>query len=114
MRALTNVLVNAVKYGGRARVTLWKAPGSGFVVEIEDEGPGIPDKVVGRVFERFFRFEHPGSQRDGGAGLGLAIAKGFVDAMGGRIAAASPIHDGRGTRILISLPKEKPTPHWLL
>ncbi len=45
-----------------------------------------------------------------GAGLGLAIAKGFVEAMRGRIAAASPIHDGpdggkRGTRILISLPK---------
>ena len=46
------------------------------------------------------------TDRGKGAGLGLAISKGFVEAMGGRIAAASPIHDGRGTRILISLPKE--------
>ena len=48
------------------------------------------------------------------AGLGLAISKGFVEAMGGRIAAASPIHDGRGTRILISLPKERATPIGLM
>jgi two-component system sensor histidine kinase KdpD len=68
------------------------------------------------VFERFQRLSES-SDRGGqgqGTGLGLAIAKGFVDAMGGRIAAASPIHAGRGTRILISLAKEKPTPHWLL
>ena len=66
----------------------------------------------------FEKFQPPGGEPatggEQGAGLGLAIAKGFVEAMGGRIAAASPIHDGRGTRILISLPKERPTPHWLL
>jgi two-component system sensor histidine kinase KdpD len=52
--------------------------------------------------------------RGKGAGLGLAISKGFVEAMGGRIAAASPIHDGRGTRILISLPKEIAMPGHML
>jgi len=46
--------------------------------------------------------------------LGLTIAKGFVEAMGGRIAAASPIHEGKGTRVLISLPKDVATPALLL
>ncbi|MGH6910239.1 MAG: ATP-binding protein, partial [Phenylobacterium sp.] len=54
------------------------------------------------------------TDRGKGAGLGLAIAKGFVEAMGGRLAAASPIRDGRGARILISLPKERATPGHLL
>jgi two-component system sensor histidine kinase KdpD len=49
-----------------------------------------------------------------GAGLGLAISKGFVEAMGGRIAAASPIHQGRGTRVLVSLPKAIATHETLL
>jgi two-component system sensor histidine kinase KdpD len=66
-----------------------------------------------QVFEKFRRMEEP-TDRHQGAGLGLSISKGFVDAMGGRIAAASPIHDGKGTRILISLPKAIATPHHLL
>jgi two-component system sensor histidine kinase KdpD len=86
------------------------------VISIEDEGRGIPTAQLQQVFERFQRLSES-SDRGGagsGTGLGLAIAKGFVEAMGGRIAAASPIHDGKGARILISLPKEKATPHWLL
>ena len=69
------------------------------------------------MFERFRRLERAVRPRRGerkGAGLGLSIAKGFVEAMGGRIAAASPIHDGRGTRILISLPKADAHPALLL
>jgi two-component system sensor histidine kinase KdpD len=55
------------------------------------------------------------SDRVKGTGLGLTIAKGFVEAMGGRIAAASPIHEGnKGTRVLLSLPKDVPTPAYLL
>ncbi|MNR17010.1 Sensor protein kinase WalK [compost metagenome] len=75
-----------------------------MVISIEDEGKGIPTAELERVFDKFRRMEEP-SDRTKGAGLGLAIAKGFVEAMNGRIAAASPIMDGKGTRILISLPK---------
>ena len=75
------------------------------MLSIEDEGRGIPTAELERVFEKFRRMEEA-SDRGKGAGLGLAISKGFVEAMGGRIAAASPIHEGRGTRILISLRKE--------
>ncbi len=68
----------------------------------------IPTAELERVFDKFRRMEES-TDRAKGAGLGLAIAKGFVEAMRGRIAAASPIQDDadgrRGTRILISLPK---------
>jgi two-component system sensor histidine kinase KdpD len=83
------------------------------VISIEDEGRGIPTAELEHVFEKFRRMEDA-SDRVKGTGLGLTISKGFVEAMGGRIAAASPIHDGRGTRVLISLPKDVMTPANLL
>ncbi|HEY1750802.1 MAG TPA: sensor histidine kinase KdpD [Caulobacteraceae bacterium] len=114
-QALVNILENAVAYsadGSRIEAAVYEDQRN-VVISIEDEGKGIPTHQLQQVFERFQRLSES-SDRGQGTGLGLAIAKGFVDAMGGRIAAASPIHHGRGTRILISLPKEKPTPHWLL
>jgi len=112
-QALVNILENAIAYsddGSRIEAAVYEDERN-VVISIEDEGRGIPTAQLKQVFEKFQRLDQTS---DRGTGLGLAIAKGFVDAMGGRIAAASPIHDGRGTRILISLPKEKATPHWLL
>ncbi|MET0272376.1 MAG: sensor histidine kinase KdpD [Phenylobacterium sp.] len=106
-QALVNILENAVAYspdGTTIEVAAYEDRGN-VVISIEDEGRGIPTSELERVFERFRRMEEA-TDRGKGAGLGLAISKGFVEAMGGRIAAASPIHEGRGTRILISLPKE--------
>jgi two-component system sensor histidine kinase KdpD len=74
------------------------------VISIEDDGKGIPTAELERVFDKFRRLREP-SDRGQGIGLGLSISKGFVEAMGGRIAAASPIHEGHGTRVLISLRK---------
>ena len=105
-QAVVNILENAIAYspdGSRIELAAYEDRGS-VVISIEDEGKGIPTDELQRVFDRFRRMEEP-SDRQKGAGLGLAIAKGFVEAMGGRIAAASPIADGHGTRILISLPK---------
>ena len=110
-QALVNILENAIAYspdGTTIELAAYEDRGS-VVLSIEDEGQGIPTAELERVFDKFRRMEEP-SDRTKGAGLGLAIAKGFVEAMNGRIAAASPIHDGpdgekRGTRILISLPK---------
>ena len=110
-QALVNILENAVAYspdGTTIELAAYEDRGS-VVISIEDEGQGIPTAELERVFDKFRRMEEP-SDRTKGAGLGLAIAKGFVEAMNGRIAAASPIHDGpngekHGTRILISLPK---------
>ncbi|MEW6390674.1 MAG: sensor histidine kinase KdpD [Pseudomonadota bacterium] len=114
-QVVVNVLENAIAYSPvEARIEMAAYEDrSNVVISIEDEGKGIPPSELERVFDKFRRMEEP-SDRSQGAGLGLSIAKGFIDALGGRIAAASPIHDGKGTRILISLPKGVDTPHHLL
>jgi len=106
-QALVNILENAIAYSPENSTIELAAyeDRNNVVLSIEDEGRGIPTAELERVFEKFRRMEES-SDRGKGAGLGLAISKGFVEAMGGRIAAASPIHQGRGTRILISLRKE--------
>jgi two-component system sensor histidine kinase KdpD len=106
-QALVNILENAIAYSPEPSTIELAAyeDRNNVVLSIEDEGRGIPTAELERVFERFRRMEES-TDRGKGSGLGLAISKGFVEAMGGRIAAASPIHDGRGTRILISLRKE--------
>ena len=114
-QALVNILENAIAYSPEDSTIELAAyeDRNNVVLCIEDEGRGIPTAELEGVFEKFRRMELA-SDRGKGAGLGLAISKGFVEAMGGRIAAASPIHDGRGTRILISLKKEASTPAQLL
>ncbi len=114
-QVVVNILENAIAYsadGSRIELAAYEDRGN-VVISIEDEGRGVPPAELERIFDKFRRLDEP-SDRGQGVGLGLAIAKGFVDAMGGRIAAASPIHDGRGTRMLISLPKTIATPHDLL
>jgi two-component system sensor histidine kinase KdpD len=105
-QAIVNILENAVAYSPDNSTIELAAydDRNNVVLSIEDEGRGIPTAELERVFDRFQRMEEP-TDRGKGAGLGLAISKGFIEAMGGRIAAASPIHGGRGTRILISLKK---------
>jgi two-component system sensor histidine kinase KdpD len=109
-QAVVNILENAIEYspdGLPIEVAVYEDRGN-VVISIEDEGPGIPQADIERIFEKFRRLEEPSDRLRGdrkGAGLGLSIAKGFIEAMGGRIAAASPIHGARGTRILISLKK---------
>ena len=119
-QAIVNILENAIAYspdGSSIEVAAYEDRAN-VVISIEDEGPGIPQADIERVFEKFRRLEEPSDrargERNKGAGLGLSIAKGFVEAMGGRIAAASPIAHGRGTRILVSLAKTTPTHHMLL
>ena len=114
-QVVVNILENAITYsdpGSRIELAVYEDRAN-VVISVEDEGRGVPAAELERNFDKFRRLEEP-SDRSQGAGLGLAIAKGFVDAMGGRIAAASPIHNGRGTRMLISLPKAIATSHHLL
>jgi len=110
-QAVVNILENAIAYSpdGAAIELAAYEDRSNVVISIEDEGKGIPTAELARVFEKFHRMEEP-SDRTKGVGLGLSISKGFVEAMGGRIAAASPIHGDHGTRVLISLPKASRTP----
>ena len=85
LRALTNVIMNATKYGSRARVTLARIPGSGFVVEVEDEGPGISNAEKCKVFEPFYRSDGARDIDRQGMGLGLAIARSVILGHGGTI-----------------------------
>jgi two-component system sensor histidine kinase KdpD len=119
-QAVVNILENAIAYSidkTEIEVAAYEDLRN-VVISIEDEGRGIPTQELQGIFDKFKRIEEP-SDRGKGVGLGLSISKGFVEAMGGRIAAASPIHGEpasgmRGTRILISLPKSTATPNTLL
>jgi two-component system sensor histidine kinase KdpD len=108
-QAVVNILENAIAYSPDDTAIELAAyeDRNSVVISIEDEGKGIPTAELERVFEKFRRMEEP-TDRSKGVGLGLSISKGFIEAMGGRIAAASPIHGDHGTRVLISLPKSSP------
>ncbi|WP_238120485.1 MULTISPECIES: ATP-binding protein [unclassified Xanthobacter] len=88
-RALRNLIVNAATHGGGARVALWRdAGGQGearAVLSIEDDGPGIPEALMGQVFEPFFRVDPARQAKIPGAGLGLAIANEIIGRHGGRL-----------------------------
>ncbi|CAN5302544.1 ATP-binding protein [soil metagenome] len=81
-RLFTNLLENAVKYGGRARIRVF-ADGPSAVVEIDDDGPGVPAAELERVFEPFYRREPSRSRETGGIGLGLAVVRTIARAHGG-------------------------------
>jgi two-component system, OmpR family, sensor histidine kinase KdpD len=69
---------------------------------VEDEGPGVPLTELSNIFDKFRRLAN--TQNTQGAGLGLAISKGFVEAMRGQVAASSPARDGRGLRVEFIFP----------
>jgi signal transduction histidine kinase len=103
-RVLNNLLDNAVRHtpaGGKVSVSAG-AEKDCVRVEVCDSGEGIDAGDLPHIFERFYRGEKSRSRATGGAGLGLAIASGIVEAHGGRIGAESAI--GQGTRIWFTLP----------
>ena len=81
-RLFGNLLDNAVKFGGLARVRVFR-DGETAVVEIEDHGPGLPEEELDRVFEPFYRREASRSRETGGIGLGLAVVRSIARAHGG-------------------------------
>ncbi|HWP62416.1 MAG TPA: ATP-binding protein [Candidatus Binatia bacterium] len=88
-QALANLLENAVRHAPGAMVRISGRIADGAVrLSVEDAGPGVSDAELPRLFERFSRPTRTGSRgRRAGSGLGLAVVKGFVEAMGGRAAA---------------------------
>jgi len=103
-QVVANLLENAVRFtpsGGTVEVRARRNP-SGIVIEVVDEGPGIPDGDVERVFERFYRADQSRTASAGGAGLGLAIAQWIVGLHGGEIRPER--RDPRGCRMVVTLP----------
>ena len=100
-RAVANLLDNAVKYGKCARASI-AATAKAFEIIIDDDGPGIPEAELPRVFQPFYRLEDSRNRGTGGTGLGLAIAQSIVQAHGGELKLAN--RRGGGLRACIRLP----------
>jgi two-component system, OmpR family, sensor histidine kinase KdpD len=103
-QVLVNLLDNAAKYASPGSVITVRARRSfgSIAIEVLDEGPGIPEDRLERVFEKFHRVKQGDRQR-AGTGLGLAICRGFVDALGGKIVAANRA-DRSGAIFTITFP----------
>jgi signal transduction histidine kinase len=97
---LSNLVVNALEAtprGGHVRVS-GSVDGDGYLLCVEDDGPGVPENVREKIFQPFF------TTKTQGTGLGLAIVARRVAEFGGRLDWESPLKDGRGTRFSVNLP----------
>jgi len=103
-QALVNLLDNAVKYAPPGSQIRIHAHGSSENVQltVEDEGPGIPPEALPHIFDKFYRAK-AADRRIAGTGLGLAVARGFVEAFGGKLEAANRA-DRSGAVMTITLP----------
>ncbi len=101
-RALTNLVTNAVNYGGNALVTLHGNSGRYVALTVEDDGPGIPPAELDRLFQPFQRLESSRNRETGGMGLGLTIARNILRAHGGDVTLANRAEGG--ARALVTLP----------
>ena len=103
-QALTNVVMNAVTHNtSETRVTVGARVSPAHIdILIADDGQGISAELMPKLFDKFSRADR--SEQVQGAGLGLAIAKGIMDAHNGKIKADSPLARGRGTRFVLSFP----------
>ena len=103
-RVILNILTNSIKYtpdGGNIKIYV------GFVysdayIKIIDNGIGIPEQDLNRIFERFYRVDKSRSREMGGTGLGLSIAKEILDKNGGSIDIKSEVN--KGTEVVIKIP----------
>jgi two-component system sensor histidine kinase KdpD len=107
-QVLVNLLDNAAKYApaGSSIEIAGRRDGADVVIEVRDEGPGIPPDDLERIFDKFYRV-HGGDRQRAGTGLGLAICRGFVAAHGGRITAANRV-DRSGAVFTIRIPAVAP------
>jgi len=108
-RAVANLLENAVKYtldGGNINVSTWSDQ-SHLVVEVADNGIGIPAVEIPRIFERFYRVDRSRSRDMGGTGLGLSIVKHIVQAHRGSIHVQSTLGAGATFQIRLPLSSKK-------
>ena len=101
-RLFSNLLENAVKFGGRARTRVFREEANA-VVEIEDDGPGIPPQDTEKVFEPFYRREPSRSRQTGGIGLGLAVVRSIARGHGGDVALVNRSGGGLTARVQLPL-----------
>ncbi len=107
IQVLQNLIRNAIRFTPEGGIILVgaRADGDAVAVTVRDTGVGIAPEDLPHVFERFYRSEQSRNRSHGGAGLGLAIARQLIEAMGGTIAVESEL--GEGTVFTIRLPRQR-------
>jgi signal transduction histidine kinase len=103
-QVVVNLVANAIKYtqeGGEVELRV-RCTTNTAVLEVSDNGPGIPDYALPHVFERFYRADKARSRESGGAGLGLAIVKAICTAHGAELNVSSK--EGKGSIFSVELP----------
>lgn len=106
-QVLINLIENAVKYGDKEQNNIlvrFFDMDEHYLIEVKDNGPGIPEESLPRIFERFYRTDKGRSRDNGGSGLGLAIVKHIIEAHGQSIRVRSKL--GKGTVFAFTLPKK--------
>jgi two-component system, OmpR family, sensor kinase len=101
-RLFNNLLENAVKFGHLARIRVFTGQGNA-VVEIDDQGPGLPTSEMEQVFEPFYRREGSRSRETGGIGLGLAVVRSVARAHGGDAELENRLGGGLTARVHLPL-----------
>ncbi|MEO9892158.1 ATP-binding protein [Aurantibacter sp.] len=105
-QVLMNLLVNSIKYGfknGTTEVSVENLIKNRVIIRVTDNGEGIAEQYVPRLFERFFRVDQSGNRKEGGSGLGLAIVKHIIEAHGEKIYVESVV--GAGSEFSFTLKK---------
>jgi len=101
-RLVTNLVDNALKFGSNARGRVFSEGGMA-VVEIDDNGPGVPEGEIERAFEPFHRLESSRSRETGGAGLGLAVVRAIARGHGGEVTLHNRPEGGLRARVALPL-----------
>ncbi len=112
IQVLINLLENSIKFGRNAaqrQITIrTQRIGDRVHIAVTDSGPGIPKKELKKIFDDFYRVDNDLTRTTGGTGIGLALVKRFISAMGGSIQAVN--NEGPGCTIILMLPFRPPTP----
>ncbi|MGQ0533175.1 MAG: ATP-binding protein, partial [Caulobacteraceae bacterium] len=99
-RALRNLAENAAKHGGGGVMRAYCNEAGEAVVEVTDEGPGVPPELLAKLTAPFFRADEARSETNG-AGLGLAIAQAIADGHGGRLELANRTPHGFSAKLML-------------
>jgi len=106
-QVITNLVINSIKYGtnkGTTEVSLEDITSDKLIIRITDNGEGIKEEHISRIFERFYRVDQSGSRKQGGSGLGLSIVKHIIDAHNENIYVESKF--GIGSEFSFTLTKD--------
>jgi two-component system cell cycle sensor histidine kinase PleC len=110
---MLNLVTNAIKFtpnGGRIVVSCGAAPGGGFIVSVEDNGPGIPKEKLAKIFKPFSQVDNRYDSNGGGTGLGLALVQGLAKLHGGFASIESEVDTGTKVTVYFPLVAQSPAP----